>query len=290
MDQMKAEPKSARSTSGDRGALEQQIAALAPWYHNLHLPDGTQTAPDHALGDYPLFKWQEIAGVLPARLDGLTVLDVGCNAGFYSFELASRGAIVTAIDVSERYLAQARWAAGIYGLEEQILFRRMQVYDLARTTEEYDIVLFLGVFYHLRYPLLGLDIIARKVRGRMLFQSLTMPGETVYTGSTAARGIHERDHMLDPGWPKMAFIEHRFANDPTNWWAPNHAGIEAMLRSSGFRVVARPSHEFYLCEPDRQHPSCTVTWDADEYLSATGFAQSPGDTAESTPLSSSGQQ
>ncbi len=67
----------------------------------------------------------------------------------------------------------------------------------------------------------------------------------------------------------MAFIEHRLANDPTNWWAPNHAGVEAMLRSSGFQVVGRPGHEIYLCEPDQQHPSSIVTWDAEEFLSAT---------------------
>ena len=48
----------------------------------------------------------------------------------------------------------------------------------------------------------------------------------------------------------MAFIEHRFAGDATNWWVPNHAGIEAMLRSSGLRVLARPADEIYLCEPD----------------------------------------
>jgi tRNA (mo5U34)-methyltransferase len=48
----------------------------------------------------------------------------------------------------------------------------------------------------------------------------------------------------------MAFIEHRFSNDPTNWWVANHAGVQAMLRSSGLRVKARPGHEIYLCEPD----------------------------------------
>jgi tRNA (mo5U34)-methyltransferase len=48
----------------------------------------------------------------------------------------------------------------------------------------------------------------------------------------------------------MAFIEHALEDDPTNWWAPNHACVEAMARSAGFRVVARPGHEIYVCEPD----------------------------------------
>lgn len=88
----------------------QAIIELGPWFHNLHLPDGTQTAPDHMLGDFPAFKWQCLASYLPKKLEGWRALDIGCNAGFYSFELARRGADVTGIDVDPRYLAQAQWA------------------------------------------------------------------------------------------------------------------------------------------------------------------------------------
>jgi tRNA (mo5U34)-methyltransferase len=52
----------------------------------------------------------------------------------------------------------------------------------------------------------------------------------------------------------MAFIEHALAEDPTNWWAPNHACVEAMVRSAGFRICARPGHEIYVCEPDENEP------------------------------------
>lgn len=48
------------------------------------------------------------------------------------------------------------------------------------------------------------------------------------------------------GWPKMAFIEKRLAGDPTNWWAPNHAAIAAMLRTTGLAVAAQPAHEIYV--------------------------------------------
>src|SRR3954470_18550267 len=85
---------------------ETEIAALGPWFHNLHLPDGSQTAPLHPLGDFPRFKWNELAPLLPSDLEGWTVLDIGCNAGFYSFELARRGAQVTAIDVEPLFLRQ----------------------------------------------------------------------------------------------------------------------------------------------------------------------------------------
>lgn len=241
---------------------------MAPWFHNLHLPDGTQTAQDHFLGDFPSYKWKELAGSLPERLDGWEVLDVGCNAGFYSFETARLGATVTGIDSNAHYLAQAKWAAGLYGLEDRVRFRRMQVYDLAHIPETFDLVLFLGVFYHLRYPLLGLDIVARRARKLLVFQTLMMPGDAVHN-IPPDFDIDSRDAFLDPAWPKMAFIEKRMANDPTNWWVANHSGVEAMLRSSGLKVIGRPGAEIYLCAPDPENPSCVTTWDADEFLSAT---------------------
>src|SRR4051812_27880454 len=112
--------------------VEGKILELAPWFHNLHLPDGTQTAPEHFLGDFPSFKWLEIASWIPEDLNGWTALDIGCNAGFYSFELARRGARVVGIDRDPHYLAQAQWAAGQFGLEDRVEFRHMQIYDLAQ--------------------------------------------------------------------------------------------------------------------------------------------------------------
>ena len=50
-----------------------------------------------------------------------------------------------------------------------------------------------------------------------------------------------------PAYPKLHFIEGRYANDPTNWWVPNRACTEAMLRSAGFRIEAHPEAEVYLC-------------------------------------------
>src|SRR3954466_1690078 len=108
--------------------LQSFSSQLGPWFHNLHLPDGSQTAPDHPLGDFPAWKWRELAPHLPEDLSGKRVLDIGCNAGFYSFELARRGAHVLAIDFDRRYLRQAEWARGELGLEERVDLRRMSVY------------------------------------------------------------------------------------------------------------------------------------------------------------------
>jgi len=226
---------------------ERKIAELGPWFHNLHLPDGTQTAPGHKLGDFPKFKWEAIARHLPADLSGWKVLDIGCNAGFYSFELARRGADVLGIDVDERYLKQAEWAKEIFNLQNKVQFKYMQIYELLKFKREFDLVLFMGVFYHLRYPLLALDIISNIFKKLLIFQTLTMPGD-VFLLPPENLNIDERYLMLNDNWPKMAFIENRLEGDFTNWWALNNTCIEALMNSCGIKIIKKPAHEIYMCE------------------------------------------
>ena len=227
---------------------DEEIATLGPWFHNLHLPDGRQTAPDHPLGDFPAFKWRQLAPALPTDLSGWSVLDVGCNAGFYAFELARRGAHVLAVDADEHYLRQARWARSRFELEGRVELRRLQVYDLLRGEKSFDLVLFLGVLYHLRYPLLALDLVARRVRRLLVLQTLTMPGERAVE-PPGDLPLEDRDRLREPDWPALAFVERSLAGDPTNWWVPNDACVEAMARSTGLEVVERPGHELYVCRP-----------------------------------------
>ena len=249
------------------GSLSQDIRELGPWFHNLHLPGGEQTAPDHAYGDFPAFKWREIAPHIPQDLRGLTVLDIGCNAGFYSFELARRGAQVTAIDIDPHYLRQARWAAQQFGLEDHVAFHQMQVYEVADLPGEFDWVWLMGVLYHLRHPLLALDVVRRKTRGRMVLQTMTMPDTGPSQPSLPPHdlGLDERERLQAPGWPRMAFIEHRLADDPTNWWAPNSACVQAMVRSAGFDVEAQLAHETWMCTANRS-PHRFVTRELDAIL------------------------
>ena len=109
--------------------VRQRAAELGPWFHNMELA-GVWTAPDHFLGDFPAVKWRSFADAIPADLTGKTVLDIGCNGGFYSMEMKRRGAArVLGIDFDADYLAQARFAAEIEGLD--IEFRQMSVYDVA---------------------------------------------------------------------------------------------------------------------------------------------------------------
>jgi len=225
--------------------LQQQIDALGPWFHNLRL-GGIQTAPEHFLGDYPEIKFAGFRSVIPEDMHGMTVLDIGCNAGFYSIEMKRRGAErVVGIDSDARYLRQARFAAEVSRAD--IEFRQLGVWDVAKLGEQFDLVIFMGVLYHLRHPLLALDLIHEHVaRDLMLFQSMQR-GSREVVEPALDYDFNAPAPFNEPGYPKMHFIEHRYSHDETNWWVPNRACVEAMLRSSGFAIEAQPEDEVYLC-------------------------------------------
>src|SRR5436305_10237142 len=122
--------------------IRRKVDALGPWFHNLDL-HGVPTAPSHFLGDYPAVKWRNFAEIVPKSLKGKTVLDIGCNAGFYAMEMKRRGADrVLGLDSREEYLAQARFAAGVSGLE--IEFRNLPVSDVGKLGGTFDRVRLLG--------------------------------------------------------------------------------------------------------------------------------------------------
>jgi tRNA (mo5U34)-methyltransferase len=224
-----------------------QVEKLGPWFHNLDL-NGVPTAPEHFLGDYPAVKWRRFSAALPQDLRGKSVLDIGCNAGFYSMEMKRRGAAqVLGVDSDADYLRQARFAAEVNDLD--IEFRELSVYDVGALGKKFDIVIFMGVLYHLRHPLLALDLIREHAVGELLvFQSMQRGSADV--GEFAQDyDFWDRGAFDLPEFPKLQFIEHRYAGDPTNWWVPNRACAEAMLRSAGFEVTAHPEDEVYFCKP-----------------------------------------
>lgn len=231
--------------------IQNEVQQLGQWFHNLRL-GGVMTAPDHFLGDYPNQKWRHFEHAVPEDLTGKTVLDIGCNAGFYSIEMKRRGASrVLGIDHDERYLAQARFAAKVSGVD--IEFQTMSVYDVASLREQFDLVLFLGVLYHLRHPLLALDLLHDHVVGDLMVMQTMLRGSAAVRAVDADYPFEETAMFHDPSFPKMCFIENSYSHDPTNWWVPNRACVEAMLRSSGFSILSHPEEEVYVCSKNAAH-------------------------------------
>jgi len=225
--------------------IQEKVQALGPWFHNLDL-QGVPTAPSHFLGDYPAIKWRHFADAIPSDLTGKSVLDIGCNAGFYTMQMKRRGAKrVLGLDSMEEYLAQARFAAEVNELD--IEFRNLSVYDVGALGERFDIVIFMGVLYHLRHPLLALDLIHEHVANDLLvFQSMQRGSEEVEV-LKPNYDFWTVEQFDRPGFPRLHFIEHKYADDPTNWWVPNRACVEAMLRSAGFATIEHPEQEVYIC-------------------------------------------
>jgi tRNA (mo5U34)-methyltransferase len=84
--------------------------------------------------------------------------------------------------------------------------------------------------------------------GTLVFQTLTMPGDLPDPPHPEDRPLNEREPLLRNDFPKLAFFEHRWAGDRTNWFAPNAAAVEAMLRSGGMTRIRRLAEETWLAE------------------------------------------
>jgi tRNA (mo5U34)-methyltransferase len=253
------------------GEVQARAGTLGDWFHNINL-NGALTAPNHFLGDYPNVKWRHFSHAIAQDLTGKAVLDIGCNGGFYCIEMKRRGAErVLGVDLDDRYLAQARFAADVTG--QDIEFQKLSVYDVARLGERFDIVLFMGLLYHLRHPLLALDLIHDHVAGDMLvYQSMQRGSSSIYPAE-ANYDFFEQKHFDDPGYPKMHFIEHEYANDWTNWWAPNAACSAAMLRSAGFQILEQPEDEVFICRRTERPTDAGAVYPAKPNSSRAGARQ-----------------
>ena len=231
--------------------IGRRAQALGDWFQNMNL-GGVWTAPNHFLGNYPGVKWARFADAIPQDLSGKTVLDIGCNAGFYSVEMKRRRAArVLGVDADERYLAQARFAAEVLGLD--IEFRNLSVYDVAQLGEKFDVVIFMGVLYHLRHPLLALDLIREHVaRDLLVFQSMRRGDASDPLPVPEDQKFEQVEMFARPDFPVLYFIEHRYSGDWTNWWIPNRACAEAMVRSAGFTILEHPEEEVYICRVNPQ--------------------------------------
>ena len=200
-------------------SLRQEVGKIS-WFHKIDLGNGIVTPGcDDSRGKLETLH-------LPASLKGLSVLDIGAWNGFFSFEAERRGASrVLATDSfcwsGEGWGTKAGFDLAKRALNSKVEEMEIDVMDLSPSkVGTFDVVFFLGVLYHMRHPLLALERVFSVTKGYVVLET-----------------------ALDKVWdkrPVMAFYPgSELNNDPTNWWGPNPAAMEAMLKSVGFNRVVR---------------------------------------------------
>lgn len=148
------------------------------WYQNIALPGGRSTKTRRVWGedlDHPRKRWVEIASAVPADMTGMSVLDIGCNAGHFAFQAKDRGAsVVLGIDRDERYIQQARFCAEVR--DQEIDFRVMDIYDLPSLGRAFDFVFCVGVLYHCRYLKQAVEAVCAVTSGTVVVETAIHPG------------------------------------------------------------------------------------------------------------------
>ena len=228
------------------GDLRAAIESLGPWYQNIEVEPGLWTNP--SLPNHPRDRWAAIEPHL-GDVSGKTVLDIGCNAGFFSMRFKERGAArVVGIDIDPVVLKQASFLSRRAGLELELHLR--SAYDILEWGA-FDIVVCVGVLYHLRHPLLALDNIASICRER-LFAQTVIRGSVDEFVPAADYPVWENEIFNDSAFPRMFFIEKSVNDDTTNWWFASRSCLTAMLRSAGFTdIVATAVPDTVVCRPVR---------------------------------------
>jgi tRNA (mo5U34)-methyltransferase len=238
--------------------IESRVRSFSTWYHNIDL-GGVQTNP--ANPDYPASRWRLIEPHVPADLSGATVLDLGCNAGYFAIQMRRRGASVVGVDWSREAIDQAVFVAEVLDLD--IDYRLQNIYQFVLECRQvFDYVVFLGVLYHTRYPLLILDRLAQIVGRRMYFQTIVKervgePG-LVVPGNVSSSDV---ELLTDPRFPRLAFVEHELDGAYNNWFVANTGAVEAMLRSAGFADLVHAGEDCWVCGPANQEAAWRLSHD-----------------------------
>ncbi|MEO7969655.1 MAG: DUF1698 domain-containing protein [bacterium] len=227
-----------------------ELKRLKPWFHRIDLGDGIFTKTESVMGepvDHPLGPWQTMQKLLPPDLSGKTLLDVGCNAGFYAFEAKRRGAErVLGVDGQRQHVRQGLFVRKVLGLDVE--FRRLNVYELSpRTVGQFDITLALGLLYHLKHPILALENLYQVTKELLIIETAIMPPER--TPESFAHPLGEQEMLLH----SLAFVENpaHAKEQVFNWFLPGVESLKALLRSAGFDqvevVAAKDERAIVVC-------------------------------------------
>src|SRR5688572_6682875 len=193
----------AKGDAAARAEVAENIERLGPWYHNVVLAPGVMTNPSNP--DYPASRWRVLDQVIPKDLKGKSVLDIGCNSGFFSLEMKKRGAErVVGVDIMPHLLAQSRFVSHWFELPVQL--HELGAYDVESLGSAFDVVVFIGVLYHLKHPLYALEKIASVCKDTMYFQSVVRgPAGDIEPADDYP--VNETSVFDHPEWPKLYFIE-----------------------------------------------------------------------------------
>ena len=211
---------------------EEKLKRIASrqWYHSIEIEPGLVTP-----GAHPLAELTQVLEYLklPARLDGLSVLDIGAWDGFYSFEAERRGASrVVAYDVAPADYFGFSTASELLG--SKVEYVQGSVYELRKeAVGTFDLVLFAGVFYHLRYPLLALDRIHAVCDGSMVLETHCLD-DCVLLDDGQVTTLERIDPRLARIPLYRFYPGNELNHDYSNWFAPNRCAIEDGLRTAGF--------------------------------------------------------
>jgi tRNA (mo5U34)-methyltransferase len=234
----------AKGDAAARAEVEENIRRLGPWYHNVVFAPGVMSNPSNP--DYPASRWRVLDQVIPRDLKGKSVLDIGCNSGFFSLEMKRRGAErVVGVDIMPHLLAQSRFASHWFELPLELY--ECGAYDVDSLGSKFGVVVFIGVLYHLKHPLYALEQIASICKETMYFQSV-IRGPAGDIDPADDYPVNEVAVFNQPAWPKLYFIEKKFNGDESNWWFATRSALKAMLRTAGFRSVEDTSNpEIFVC-------------------------------------------
>ena len=212
-----------------------EVQRLAPWFHCIDLGDGLVTKSQSAIGEpieHPRPTWENVKGCVPADLSGQTVLDIGCNAGFYSIEMKRRGACVLGLDSQRDLIRQAEFVRDVLGLD--IDYERKSVYDLDPfAMGQFDVTLALGLIYHCKHLVLALEKLFLITRRLLVLETAIYPSEKAPESFVYEEG-GER-----PTLHPLAYVENRpEAKEAVyNWFLPSTAALTALLKNVGFDEI-----------------------------------------------------
>ncbi|MCC6933548.1 MAG: DUF1698 domain-containing protein [Deltaproteobacteria bacterium] len=196
--------------------LKLQMEALGQWFHRIDLGNGLVTPGLES--DLTSTKFEVIKPYITENLRNKTVLDIGCNAGAISIEFARQGSRVTGIDIRDMYVNQARWVASVLQLD--IRYATVPVYQID-SLGEFDIIVFFGMLYHLRYPMVALDLLKKICKGQLFIETaITNSDQIIMKWANPHPGQRPLDQEAD-----------------YNWWFPSPNAVMTMLDAAGFKNI-----------------------------------------------------